>query len=156
MRGGHRPQRYRRQADGAAAAAPRCHGDHLPLANRAICRGRPRRADIVVVARSDAPGFVTREFIKPGATVIDVGINVLTELRATSSASLRLRAAKQRTFAQEGRVLVGDVHPEVAEVAGALTPVPGGVGPLTIAMVLRNTIAAGGTCASTDPMRRSR
>ena len=51
-------------------------------------------------------------------------------------------SAKRQAFAQKGSVLIGDVHPEVEEVAGALTPVPGGVGPLTIAMVLRNTIAA--------------
>jgi methylenetetrahydrofolate dehydrogenase (NADP+)/methenyltetrahydrofolate cyclohydrolase len=112
-----------------------------------ICHSRTRDlariaadADILVAAVG-RPGFVTREFVKPGATVIDVGINVLTEASDVS----RFFAAdspKARSFAQKGSVLIGDVHPEVADVAGALTPVPGGVGPLTIAMVLRNTITA--------------
>ncbi len=95
----------------------------------------------VLVAAVGRPGFVTRDFVKPGATVIDVGINVLT-----AEADVRRLFAedspKRRTFAQKGRVLIGDVHPEVEPVAGAITPVPGGVGPLTIAMVLSNTITA--------------
>lgn len=74
-------------------------------------------ADLLVAAIGRA-GFVTRDFVKLGATVIDVGINRVN-----------------------GK-LVGDVHPDVEQVAGALTPVPGGVGPLTIAMLLRNTVAA--------------
>jgi methylenetetrahydrofolate dehydrogenase (NADP+)/methenyltetrahydrofolate cyclohydrolase len=97
-------------------------------------------ADILVVAIGRA-GFVTKEFIKPGATVIDVGINALT----TEGDVARFFAAntrKQEQFAQKGSVLIGDVHPEVENVAGALTPVPGGVGPLTVAMVLRNTLTA--------------
>ncbi len=97
-------------------------------------------ADIVVVAVG-RPGFVTREFVKPGATVIDVGINVLTN-DADVCRFFAEGTPKRRSFAEKGSVLIGDVHPEVAEVAGALTPVPGGVGPLTIAMVLRNTISA--------------
>jgi methylenetetrahydrofolate dehydrogenase (NADP+) / methenyltetrahydrofolate cyclohydrolase len=95
----------------------------------------------VLVAAIGRPGYVTREFVKPGATVIDVGINVLT----TDADVIRFfppESPKHRTFAQKGSVLIGDVHPEVEEVAGAITPVPGGVGPLTIAMVLRNTITA--------------
>ena len=79
-------------------------------------------------------------FVKPGATVIDVGIN-----RLQTAADVRgalPRTAQARQFAQKGSVLVGDVHPAVEEVAGAMTPVPGGVGPLTIAMVLRNTVTA--------------
>jgi methylenetetrahydrofolate dehydrogenase (NADP+) / methenyltetrahydrofolate cyclohydrolase len=111
-----------------------CHSKTADLTRMAAS------ADILVAAIG-RPGFVTRDFVKPGATVVDVGINVLTEARDVQ----RLFApgsAKQRAFAQKGSVLVGDVHPEVEEVAGALTPVPGGVGPLTIAMVLRNTIAA--------------
>jgi methylenetetrahydrofolate dehydrogenase (NADP+) / methenyltetrahydrofolate cyclohydrolase len=98
------------------------------------------QADVLVAAVGRA-GFVTRDFVKPGATVIDVGINVLTD----SVQVERLFGAdtpKARSFAQKGSVLIGDVHPDVADVAGALTPVPGGVGPLTIAMVLRNTITA--------------
>ena len=75
------------------------------------------------------------------ATVIDVGINTLTdeaEVERLFADGSRKRAA----FAEKGSVLVGDVHPNVAEVAGAVTPVPGGVGPLTVAMVLRNTVTA--------------
>jgi methylenetetrahydrofolate dehydrogenase (NADP+)/methenyltetrahydrofolate cyclohydrolase len=95
----------------------------------------------VLVAAVGRPGFVTREFVKPGATVIDVGINVLTTA-ADVERFFDQGSAKQRAFADKGHVLIGDVHPGVADIAGALTPVPGGVGPLTIAMVLRNTIVA--------------
>jgi methylenetetrahydrofolate dehydrogenase (NADP+)/methenyltetrahydrofolate cyclohydrolase len=95
----------------------------------------------VLVAAIGRPGFVTREFVKPGATVIDVGINVLTDI-ADVERLFAPESPKRATFAKKGSVLIGDVHPEVEEVAGALTPVPGGVGPLTIAMVLRNTITA--------------
>jgi methylenetetrahydrofolate dehydrogenase (NADP+) / methenyltetrahydrofolate cyclohydrolase len=99
-----------------------------------------RRADILVAALG-RPGFVTREFVMPGATVIDVGINTLT----TEAEVARLfpeGSRKREVFAKKGSVLVGDVHPDVEEVAGAITPVPGGVGPLTVAMVLRNTVTA--------------
>ena len=139
-RGRHRPQRHRRQADGAAAAAPRRHGDDLPLEDAAICRGGAE-ADILVAAIG-RPGFVTREFVKPGATVIDVGINRVTDARdCRGAASARARRGSP-DFERRGSVVVGDVHPAVAEVAGALTPVPGGVGPLTIAMLLKNTVTA--------------
>jgi methylenetetrahydrofolate dehydrogenase (NADP+)/methenyltetrahydrofolate cyclohydrolase len=97
-------------------------------------------ADVLVVAVGRA-GFVTREFVKPGATVIDVGINVLTD-EADVHRFFAPDSPKRRTFSQKGSVLIGDVHPDVEDVAGAITPVPGGVGPLTIAMVLRNTITA--------------
>lgn len=99
-----------------------------------------RTADILVAAIG-RPAFVTREFVKPGATVIDVGINTLTskdEVDRIFAKGSRKRAA----FADKGSVLVGDVHPDVETVAGALTPVPGGVGPLTVAMVLKNTVTA--------------
>jgi methylenetetrahydrofolate dehydrogenase (NADP+) / methenyltetrahydrofolate cyclohydrolase len=112
-----------------------------------ICHSRteelPRiaaSADILVAAVGRA-GFVTREFVKPGATVIDVGINVLTD-EADVVRFFGVDSQKRRSFAEKGSVLIGDVHPEVELVAGALTPVPGGVGPLTVAMVLRNTIVA--------------
>ena len=95
----------------------------------------------VLVAAIGRPGFVTRDFVKPGATVVDVGINVLTD-EASVHRFFAPDSPKRRAFQQKGSVLIGDVHPEVEEVAGAITPVPGGVGPLTIAMVLRNTIAA--------------
>ncbi len=99
-----------------------------------------RTADILVAAIG-RPAFVTRDYIKPGATVIDVGINTLTD-RADVERYFAEGSRKRAQFAEKGSVLVGDVHPDVEEVAGALTPVPGGVGPLTIAMVLRNTVTA--------------
>ena len=97
-------------------------------------------ADILVAAIG-RPAFVTRDYVKPGATVIDVGINTLTD-RAEVERYFAEGSRKRAQFAGKGSVLVGDVHPEVEEMAGALTPVPGGVGPLTIAMVLRNTVTA--------------
>jgi methylenetetrahydrofolate dehydrogenase (NADP+)/methenyltetrahydrofolate cyclohydrolase len=97
-------------------------------------------ADILVAAIGRT-GFVTRDFVKPGATVIDVGINRVTD-RALAVSLFGDGAARLADFDRRGSVLVGDVHPAVADVAGALTPVPGGVGPLTIAMLLKNTVAA--------------
>ena len=97
-------------------------------------------ADILVAAIGRA-GFVTRAFVKPGATVIDVGINRVTEAAAVR-ALFPSDSPRIADFERRGSIVVGDVHPEVAEVAGALTPVPGGVGPLTIAMLLKNTVAA--------------
>jgi methylenetetrahydrofolate dehydrogenase (NADP+) / methenyltetrahydrofolate cyclohydrolase len=84
---------------------------------------------------------VTREFVKPGATVIDVGMNRLTE-RGAVERIFAPGSKGRETFERRGSVLIGDVHPEVAAVAGALTPVPGGVGPLTIALLLKNTLTA--------------
>jgi methylenetetrahydrofolate dehydrogenase (NADP+)/methenyltetrahydrofolate cyclohydrolase len=98
------------------------------------------QADILVVAIGRA-GFVTRAFVKPGATVIDVGMNRLTDRREVDRVFAPGSAGRQQ-FERRGSVLTGDVHPEVADVAGALTPVPGGVGPLTIAMLLKNTLRA--------------
>jgi methylenetetrahydrofolate dehydrogenase (NADP+)/methenyltetrahydrofolate cyclohydrolase len=99
-----------------------------------------READILVAAIGRS-GFVTREFVKPGATVIDVGINRVTE--AAAAESLYGAGSKRlEDFHKRGSIVVGDVHPNVSEVAGALTPVPGGVGPLTIAMLLKNTLTA--------------
>jgi methylenetetrahydrofolate dehydrogenase (NADP+)/methenyltetrahydrofolate cyclohydrolase len=92
------------------------------------------------VAALGRPGFVTRQFVKPGATVVDVGINRVTD--ETLARSLLANSPRLAVFEKRGSVVVGDVHPEVAEVAGALTPVPGGVGPLTIAMLLKNTVVA--------------
>ena len=99
-----------------------------------------RHADILVAALGRA-AFVTADFVKPGATVIDVGINTLTS-RAEVERIFPEGSRKRAQFAEKGSVLVGDVHPDVDAVAGALTPVPGGVGPLTVAMVLRNTVTA--------------
>ena len=97
-------------------------------------------ADILVAAIGRA-AFVTRKFVKPGATVIDVGMNPLTD-RDQVEALFGAGSKKLAAFDKRGSVVTGDVHPEVATVAGALTPVPGGVGPLTIAMLLSNTVRA--------------
>ena len=88
-----------------------CHSRTVDLASYT------READVLVAAVG-RPGIVTPDMVKPGAAVVDIGINRI-----------------------EKRV-VGDVDPAVAEVAGFLTPVPGGVGPMTIAMLLRNTVTA--------------
>jgi methylenetetrahydrofolate dehydrogenase (NADP+)/methenyltetrahydrofolate cyclohydrolase len=98
------------------------------------------RADLLVAAIG-RPAYVTRAFVKPGATVVDVGINTLTD-RARVIEIFGAGSPRLDAFDRKGSVLVGDVHPEAGEIAGALTPVPGGVGPLTIAMLLRNTLAA--------------
>jgi methylenetetrahydrofolate dehydrogenase (NADP+)/methenyltetrahydrofolate cyclohydrolase len=112
-----------------------------------VCHSRTRdlpgiaaTGDILVAALG-RPGFVRRSFVQPGATVIDVGINMVVDA-AVASAIFHEGHPRRGLFERKGSVLVGDVHPEVAEVAGALTPVPGGVGPLTIAMLMANTIKA--------------
>jgi methylenetetrahydrofolate dehydrogenase (NADP+)/methenyltetrahydrofolate cyclohydrolase len=100
-----------------------------------------READILVAAIG-RPAMVTRDFLKPGATVLDVGINRITDA-AEAERIFADRPAKLQRFRDKGAVLVGDVHPvDVEEVAGAYTPVPGGVGPLTIAMLMSNTLKA--------------
>jgi len=99
-----------------------------------------RRADIVIAAIGRA-AMIEPDWVRPGATVIDVGINTITD----AAEAQRLFAnypAKLAQFHEKGTLLVGDVHPAVAEVAGAITPVPGGVGPLTIAMLMSNTVKA--------------
>jgi len=112
-----------------------------------VCHSRTRdlpgvavQADILVAAIGRA-GFVTRAFVKPGATVIDVGMNRVDDA-ATAARLFTPGSPRRAMFEKTGSVLVGDVHPEVAEVAGALTPVPGGVGPLTIALLMQNTLRA--------------
>ena len=97
-------------------------------------------ADILVAAIG-RPGFVTPAFVKPGATVVDVGISSITDA-IVAERLFEPGASRLADFHRRGSVVVGDVHPRVAELAGALTPVPGGVGPLTIAMLLKNTVAA--------------
>ncbi|HEV2688914.1 MAG TPA: bifunctional 5,10-methylenetetrahydrofolate dehydrogenase/5,10-methenyltetrahydrofolate cyclohydrolase, partial [Bryobacteraceae bacterium] len=111
-----------------------CHSKTRDLPG--VCR----RADILVAAIGRA-GMVTREFVKPGATVIDVGINKISE-RSEFDRFFAGNKKREETFLAKGSTLVGDVHPEVAEVAGAITPVPGGVGPLTIALLMANTLKA--------------
>ncbi|HLB86288.1 MAG TPA: bifunctional 5,10-methylenetetrahydrofolate dehydrogenase/5,10-methenyltetrahydrofolate cyclohydrolase [Terriglobales bacterium] len=102
--------------------------------------GACRRGDILVAAIGRA-GMITRNFVKPGATVIDVGMNKVTS-RAEFDRLFGGDAKREETFRTKGSTLVGDVHPEVVEIAGAITPVPGGVGPLTIAMLMANTVRA--------------
>jgi methylenetetrahydrofolate dehydrogenase (NADP+) / methenyltetrahydrofolate cyclohydrolase len=102
--------------------------------------GVVRRADIVVAAIGRA-AMVEPDWVRPGATVIDVGINRITDA-AEAARIFAEFPAKLAQFREKGSVLVGDVHPGVAEVAGAITPVPGGVGPLTIAMLMSNTVKA--------------
>lgn len=99
-----------------------------------------READILVAAIG-RPAFVTTDFIKPGATVVDVGVNRISD-PGEARAIWGSQSPKLEQLARKGSVLVGDVHPGVADVAGLLTPVPGGVGPLTIVMLLANTIKA--------------
>jgi methylenetetrahydrofolate dehydrogenase (NADP+)/methenyltetrahydrofolate cyclohydrolase len=99
-----------------------------------------RQADILVAAVGRT-AFVRPEHVKPGAAVIDVGINRVTD-RSEVEALFPESSPRRHDFDKRGAVLVGDVHPAVAAVAGALTPVPGGVGPLTIALLLRNTVTA--------------
>jgi len=114
-----------------------------------ICHSRTRdlaavtsQADLLIVAIG-RPAFIGRQHIKPGATVIDVGMNKVTDEAAArilfgAEAEKRLEA-----IAKRGYTLVGDVNPlEAEEVAGRRTPVPGGVGLLTVAMLMRNTIKA--------------
>lgn len=99
-----------------------------------------RRADILVAAIGRA-GFVEAGWIKPGAAVIDVGTNKVTEA-AEAKRLLRNFPSRLEKFAAKGNVLVGDVHPDAVSTAGALTPVPGGVGPMTITMLMSNTVKA--------------
>jgi methylenetetrahydrofolate dehydrogenase (NADP+)/methenyltetrahydrofolate cyclohydrolase len=99
-----------------------------------------RTADILVAAIG-RPGFVTADFVKPGATVVDVGTTAVGDA-AVIRALFPAGSPRLADFDRRGSLVVGDVHPLAAEVAGALTPVPGGVGPLTIAMLLKNTLTA--------------
>jgi methylenetetrahydrofolate dehydrogenase (NADP+) / methenyltetrahydrofolate cyclohydrolase len=112
-----------------------------------ICHSRTRdlgavtrEADILVAAIGRA-GFITPEMVKPGATVIDVGINRITD-PAEFARFFAGDARRAETFSKRGSTIVGDVHPAAFAVAGAYTPVPGGVGPLTIAMLMSNTVRA--------------
>lgn len=120
----------------AHATVTICHSRTPDLA--ATCA----RADILVAAIG-RPAYVRREFIKPGATVIDVGINRLShraevEFIYSDAPDLKLRL---EDFDRKHSALVGDVHPLEVGAAGAFTPVPGGVGPLTIAMLMSNTVS---------------
>jgi methylenetetrahydrofolate dehydrogenase (NADP+)/methenyltetrahydrofolate cyclohydrolase len=118
----------------ANATVTVCHSKTRDLED--VCR----RADILVAAIGRA-GMIARDFVKPGATVIDVGMNKVTDA-AEFSRLFSGNAKREESFRTKGSTLAGDVHPEAAEIAGALTPVPGGVGPLTIAMLMFNTVKA--------------
>ena len=122
-----------------------------------ICHSRTRdlaavtrQADLLVVAIG-RPGFIGREHIKPGATVIDVGMNKITD-EATARRLFGAEAeGRLETISKRGYTLVGDVNPaEADEVAGRRTPVPGGVGLLTVAMLMRNTLRAAQLRRGTD------
>ena len=118
----------------ANATVTVCHSKTRDLPG--VCR----RADILVAAIGRA-GMITRDFVKPGATVIDVGMNKVSE-RPEFDRLFAGNAKREESFRSKGSTLVGDAHPNAAEVAGAITPVPGGVGPLTIAMLMANTVKA--------------
>jgi methylenetetrahydrofolate dehydrogenase (NADP+)/methenyltetrahydrofolate cyclohydrolase len=118
----------------ANATVTVCHSKTQDLPG--VCR----RADILVAAIGRA-GMITRDFVKPGAAVIDVGMNKVSE-RAEFDRLFAGNAKREESFRSKGSTLVGDAHPNAAEVAGVITPVPGGVGPLTIAMLMANTVRA--------------
>jgi methylenetetrahydrofolate dehydrogenase (NADP+)/methenyltetrahydrofolate cyclohydrolase len=112
-----------------------------------VCHSRTRdlasftqRADILVVAIGK-PAFVTTEMVKPGATILDAGINRVTD-RLEFDRYFSGDARREETFLQKGSTIVGDVLPKAYALAGAYTPVPGGIGPLTIAMLMANTVRA--------------
>lgn len=112
-----------------------CHSRTADLAS--ICR----EADILIAAMGRT-GLLTAEYIRPGAVVVDVGMNRITD-RADAVRVFRDMPDRLALFDQKGSALVGDVHPaDVAQRAAAYTPVPGGVGPLTIAMLMANTVEA--------------
>ncbi len=112
-----------------------CHSKTPDLP--AVCR----EADILVAAIGRA-AMITRDFIRPGATVIDVGTNRIED-RGLAARIFRNSPEKLASFDRRGSLLVGDVDPiDVLECAAAYTPVPGGVGPLTIAMLMVNTVAS--------------
>jgi len=112
-----------------------------------ICHSKTRdlaavaaEADILVAAIG-RPAFVTPSFVKPGAAVVDVGTSQVSD-RAVVERLFPPGSKRRDAFERRGSLVVGDVHPDVAAVAGALSPVPGGVGPLTIALLLKNTLRA--------------
>jgi methylenetetrahydrofolate dehydrogenase (NADP+)/methenyltetrahydrofolate cyclohydrolase len=112
-----------------------------------ICHSRTRdlpdvaREAEILVAAIGRPAMVTANYVKPGAVVVDVGMNRVTDA-ALAARIFKNQPKRLAVFEKTGSILVGDVHPDVADTAGALTPVPGGVGPLTIAMLMANTVKA--------------
>jgi methylenetetrahydrofolate dehydrogenase (NADP+)/methenyltetrahydrofolate cyclohydrolase len=99
-----------------------------------------RRADIIVAAMGKA-GYVEAGWIKPGAAVIDVGTNRVTDPKEAERLFKNFPDRLEK-FRTKGNALVGDVHPDALNSAGYLTPVPGGVGPMTITMLMSNTVKA--------------
>ena len=118
----------------ANATVTICHSRTKDLP--AVCR----RGDILVAAIG-RPGFITTEFIKPGATVLDVGINHISD-PADFERFFKGDEKREKQFAEKGNIIMGDCDPRVVRMAGAVTPVPGGVGKLTIAMLMSNTVKA--------------
>jgi methylenetetrahydrofolate dehydrogenase (NADP+)/methenyltetrahydrofolate cyclohydrolase len=118
----------------ASATVTVCHSKTNDLP------GFTQGADILVAAMG-RPGFVTAEMVKTGATLIDVGINRITD-PAEVHEFFPDDPERAATFAKRGSVVVGDIHPAAFAKAGAYTPVPGGVGALTIAMLMQNTVTA--------------
>ena len=116
------------------ATVTMCHSRSRDLASVT------READILVAAVG-RPAFVTPDFVKPGATVVDVG-TTRVEDRTLVERLFNAESRRRQAFERRGALVLGDVHPDVQQIAGALTPVPGGVGPLTIAMLLKNTLRA--------------
>lgn len=97
-------------------------------------------ADILVAALGRG-AFITPEFVKSGAAVLDVGMNYLTD-KARVEELFGEDEKRKKDLREKGYTLIGDVHPRVIKKAEFLTPVPGGVGPLTVAMLMRNTLEA--------------
>jgi len=118
----------------ASATVTVCHSKTEDLASYT------QKADILVAAIG-RPGFVTEDMVRPGAVVIDVGINRVTDERKFVE-FFGDDPARRTTFAKRGSVVVGDVHPEAFRASSAYTPVPGGVGALTIAILMANTVKA--------------
>lgn len=118
----------------ANATVTVCHSKTRDL------RSFTRHADILIAA-AGRPAMVTPEDVKPGATVIDVGTTRINDSRQAEKVFAH-QPERLEKFREKGAAVVGDVHPDVAQVAGAMTPVPGGVGPLTIAMLMSNTVKA--------------
>jgi len=118
----------------ASATVTICHSKTRDLA------AVTRNADILVAAIGRA-GFVTPEMVKPGAVLIDVGINRVTD-QAEVQSFFGDDPARAAAFAKRGSVVVGDIHPAAFAISSAYTPVPGGVGALTIAMLMQNTVTA--------------
>jgi methylenetetrahydrofolate dehydrogenase (NADP+) / methenyltetrahydrofolate cyclohydrolase len=118
----------------ASATVTVCHSKTVDI-------GRYTRDADILVAAIGRPGFVTAEMVKPGATLIDVGINRVADA-AEVARFFPGDAERAAQFEKRGSTLVGDIHPAAFELAGAYTPVPGGVGALTIAMLMHNTVKA--------------